>query len=162
MLRRAKNMILITLVSAGVSLSGAAQQAGASGSPAPTTTASAHPPIIWPDPTPEELEILPREGCKHLYDINAPKPDSPEFMTWQYTADGICWDWYKRHVDQSFLLGDTPPPGFDPARATYYSLTDEQRRSRNARQEMWKKVHRPGPAGSDPGTLSPRLAPVFE
>lgn len=152
----ARHMAVLVLVS--TAFLGA--QAQASDTPA-RTAQSGHPPIVWPDPTPAELEVLPRDGCKHLYDIKAPEKNSPEYLTWQYTDDGICWDWYKRHVDQSYLLGDTPPPGFDPARAAYYNQSEEYRRAREARKRIWES-NKPGPAGSDPGPVAPRLNPVYE
>lgn len=154
--RRRLNIILLAMLSAAL-LVPLTAQASATG-----LLPSEYPQIIWPDPTPEELEVLPRDGCKHLYDLKAPKRDTSEFLTWQYSDDGICWEWYSRHVDQSFLLGDVPPPGTDPALVFFYTLTDESRQAMLERQKTLKSLPQPGPAGSNPGPLSPRLQPTYE
>lgn len=118
-----------------------------------------YPPIIWPDPTPEELVNLPYDGCKHFYAIDAPDAGSIEYLGWRYSDDGICWEWYGRHVERAFILGQTPPPGTDPELLRYY--TGEEDRKEKMRKYVESLYMPVAPRGSNPTLYSPRLNPVY-
>lgn len=106
--------------------------------------------VVWPDPTPEELALLPKDGCKELDDIQKPdekKVTRAQYLAWTRTADGLCWDWYSRHFERAYVLGDTPPAG--AAERPFSSYSDEE-----LKDKPW--IRPPvefAPAGSHP---SPR------
>jgi hypothetical protein len=104
--------------------------------------------LVWPDPTPEELALLPRDGCKELEDIQKPdesKVSRGAYLAWTRSPDGLCWDWYSRNFDRAYVLGDTPPPGARPPPRS--ALTDEMLESK-----PWlnKEPFIVEPAGSHP------------
>lgn len=111
--------------------------------------------LVWPDPTPEELALLPKDGCKELDDIQKPdetKVSRGQYLAWTRTPDGMCWDWYSRNFDRAYVLGDTPPPG---AKAPPLSSYGEE----ELKDKPW--IRAPfviEPAGSHP---TPRPTPNF-
>lgn len=104
--------------------------------------------LVWPDPTPEELALLPKDGCKELDDIqklDESKVSRGTYLAWTRTDDGRCWDWYSRNFDRAYVLGDDPPPGARPPPRS--ALSDETLESK-----PWlnKEPFIVGPAGSHP------------
>jgi hypothetical protein len=96
------------------------------------------PVLVWPDPTPEELAVLPADGCPELDNI---KPLDPEvvpradYIAWQQTPDGICYAWYKKRMDEAYVFGDVPPSG---APSYVERMTEEQLKARALRQQIHK------------------------
>ena len=97
--------------------------------------------LVWPDPTPEELALLPEEGCKELDNIKPVNKDttSAAYIAWRQTPDGVCYEWYKKRMDEAYVYGDTPPP----SQSSYsQSLSEDARKAQAQRMELIEKIRK--------------------
>ncbi|MGZ9097361.1 MAG: hypothetical protein ACXW30_03585 [Micavibrio sp.] len=96
------------------------------------------PVLVWPDPTPEELAVLPKDGCKELDYIKPLDPNvapRAEYLAWEQSADGICYAWYKKRMDEAYVFGDIPPSG---APSYVHRLDEDQLKARALRAQIHK------------------------
>lgn len=103
-----------------------------------TTAQPEKPVLVWPDPTPEELAVLPADGCKELDNIKPLDPDvapRAEYIAWERTPDGICYAWYKKRMDEAYVFGDAPPSG---APSYVDRMDEDQLKARALRAEIHK------------------------
>lgn len=132
--------------------------------------------LVWPDPTPEELAILPRDGCKELDEIKPVKEDlsNPDYIAWRQTPDGICYAWYKKRMDEAYVLGDVPPPT-SQEKAYTARMTEDQRRNQARLLELKERIRRSNaergivplsermkPAGSNPAPSPDNPTPTVK